>query len=139
MAVKSRVQLFGEQQQDREATAVRVVAAHKKAVLEVLGRAAEYATAEDLADAVALAVLAAEDHEAVRWCVVTQLPNGQHEAYGPYLNAGAAERAVDGGWCAHQPGTRAKFLPLIVSPKATRRKLPAKRSAATPKKGKVTS
>lgn len=134
--VKSAVALFGEQQQDEAAITVRVVKAHRDAVLEVLSRAASFRSADELADNIALAVLGAEDHDAVRWCVVTQLPDGTHEAYGPYLNPGAAQRAVDGGWCAHQPGTKAKFLPLIVSPKRTKRGKPpsTKKKTTTRKK-----
>lgn len=128
--VVSAAKLFGEQQQDKAAIAVRVVKAHKLAVLEALSRAGDYASGEELAEAVALAVLAAEDHTATRYAVVTQDPHKNIEVYGPFLTRTAAENAVASGWCAHAPGTRGRIVPITVTPKATKRKTPTPKKAS---------
>lgn len=137
--VVSHVKLFAEKQQDQAAISVRVVKAHKDAVIEALSRAADFSTGEELAEAVALAVLAAEDHTQTRYAVVTQDPHRNIEVYGPFLNKGAAERAVAAGWCAHAPGTRGRIVPITVSPKATKRKAPATKKKPSGKSKRVMS
>lgn len=108
-----------------EAAAVRLTVGHKRAALDILHDRGSYPSMEELADAIALAVLTAEDDSSRR--VVCVREPGAFYVFGPYATPAAAEKALVSG-LATREGARGGVFPLIPAPRAPKR--PAKRKAA---------
>jgi hypothetical protein len=104
---------------DTEAAAVRLTAGQRRAARDVLEQRGSYPSMEALADALALAVLTAEDDNNRR--VVCVREAGAFYVFGPYATPGAAEKAIASG-LATREGARGGVFPLIPAPKATRKK-----------------
>jgi hypothetical protein len=113
--------------------AVRVTVGHKRAVLQVLANAATFASVEALAEAVAIAVLTAEDDRARR-VVVTRDPGGHVYVFGPYATAATAMKVLATGALASVEGTRGAVLPLIPTPKSTTKKAASTKATAPTRK-----
>lgn len=97
---------------------IRVTAAQKNAVLEVLAQAASFTDPKAWAEAIALAVITAEDVK-TRYCVVTTNPAKETLVFGPYATFSTAEKAVASGYLGTMEGTKGFITPLIPAPKKT--------------------
>jgi hypothetical protein len=95
---------------------VRITVGQKRAVIGVLSQASMYPTPDALAEAVAAAVVSAEDAK-VKYAVVTTEP-GAVWCFGPYASHATAAKTAASGHCATRPGARARVVPLIASPKS---------------------
>ena len=71
---------------------IRITVGQKRAVLGVLAQASQYATPGALAEAVAAAVVSAEDSK-VKYAVVTTEP-GAVWCFGPYASAATAADSI---------------------------------------------
>jgi hypothetical protein len=107
---------MGERMTDTTA-AVRLTAKQRKAALAVLENRADFPDLEVMADAVALAVLTAED-DTSRRVVCVREPGGAFYVYGPYATTATAQKVIDGGLATRQ-GARGGVFPLIPAPKKT--------------------
>jgi hypothetical protein len=108
-----------------EAASVRLTVGQRRAALDVLHDRGSYADMEALADALALAVLTAEDENSRR--VVCVREPGAFYVFGPYATSTAAEKALESG-LATREGARGGIFPLIPAPRAAK-KAPAKRTS----------
>lgn len=110
-----------------EAAAVRLTVGHKRAALDILHDRGSYPSMEELADAIALAVLTAEDDSSRR--VVCVREAGAFYVFVPYATPAAAEKALAlATGLATRDGARGGVFPLIPAPRAPKR--PSKRKAA---------
>lgn len=100
------------------AAAVRVTVGQRRAALDVLHDRGSYADLEGLADALALAVLTAEDERSQR--VVCVREPGAFYVFGPYATPAAADKALVSG-LATREGARGGVFPLIPAPRAPKR------------------
>lgn len=101
-----------------EAAAVRLTVGQRRAALDVLSDRGSYPSMEALADALALAVLTAEDENSRR--VVCVREAGAFYVFGPYATPAAAEKAIANG-LATTEGARGGVFPLIPAPRAAKR------------------
>lgn len=112
---------------------IRVLKAHKDAVLETMQDAAALITTggmETFAEVMAGAVLSASDSK-VDWVVGVRVPGEGPMIFGPYASADAAQKAIDGGHIpAYVEGTQAWVFPMLPAPRATKKKAPAKKTTA---------
>lgn len=104
--------------QTAEAAAVRLTVGQRRAALDILHDRGSHASMEDLAEAIALAVLTAED-ERSRRVVCVREPGGFY-VFGPYATADAAHKALVSG-LATREGARGGVFPLIPAPRAPKR------------------
>lgn len=95
---------------------IRVTVSMKKAVMDVLSRAAEFTNPDAFAEELASAVLTAEDDK-TRYCVITQNPLKEVYVFGPYASHDTAHKAISSGNLASMEKTTGGVYPLIVAPK----------------------
>ena len=135
MPPKSREQSRGDQLQleaGGDPAAIRITVGQKRAVLHILANAAKYRTPDELAEAIAVAVVADGDDK-TRYAVVT-LAGKELNVYGPYASYATAAKIAASGHCAFSPDTRATIRPLINAPKSLAPKAPAKKATGSAKK-----
>lgn len=92
----------------------RITAGQRRAARYVLDRRADYTSLEDLVEAVALAVVTAED-DASRRVVVLRSTAGVY-VYGPYASEQTARKVAISG--ALGLGGMAAVLPLVTAPRS---------------------
>lgn len=114
---------------DIEVRKIRVLKAHKDAVLDTMKDAAAIITAsgmDSFAEVMASAVLSAGDSNCW-WTVGVRVPGADPLIFGPYATAEAAHKAIEGGAIpAYVQNTQAWVLPMYPAPKGARRKAAAK-------------
>lgn len=99
---------------------IRVTAAQRNAVLEVLAQAAQFTDPKTWAEAIAEAVVTAEDVK-TRYCVVTTNKAKETWIFGPYSTFATAEKAVASGHLGTMEGTKGFIAPLIPAPKRNKK------------------
>lgn len=110
-----------------EVASIRLTVGQKRAALDILLDRGSYPDMEALADALALAVLTAEDENSRR--VVCVRESNAFYVFGPYATQDAAEKAMASG-LATREGARGGVFPLIPAPRAAKKAAPAKKAAA---------
>lgn len=101
---------------------IRITVAQTKAVLGELMQASKYATPQQLAEAIAVAVVTANDDK-TKYVVIAKEPK-EIWVYGPYASFATAAKTAASGHCAHSTETRVVIRPLVSSPKSTAPKRP---------------